>query len=245
MIIKFFILFAFLFIFLYPLPYTLNPILAQQATLSLSPSTGTFNKDCAFSLGIVLDTGGAQTDGTDAILIYDSARVSATSVTKGTIYEDYPGTNVDDATGKVVVSGLASVTSPFSGKGTLATVNFTVKSNATVGATQIKFDFDPNDRAKTTDSNVVQRGTVVDVLSSVVNGNYTIGTGSCVSPSPSPARGGVGAPAVSTPGAVVKPPPKTIDQAVGGEPGTPQVTYTLAIVGVLLTILGILGLALL
>lgn len=215
------------------------PAQALAATLSLSPQSGTFNSGCNFSLEVILNAAGAQTDGTDAILIYDTARVSATAVSKGTIYEDYPGTNIDDSGGKITISGLASVSTPFSGNGTLATVNFTVKGSAPASATQIKFDFDPNDKTKTTDSNVVERGTIADVLSSVVDGNYTIGTGSCIAPSPSPL--GRGAPA--TPSATVQPSPRTIDDAVGGKPGTPELTYALTIVGVVLTILGILGLA--
>lgn len=221
------------------------PVQAQAASLSLSPTTGTFNRSCSFSLDINLNTAGVQSDGTDSILIYDNSRFTATSVTPGTIYSEYPGTNVDDSTGKVTISGLASVSQPFTGSGKLATVNFTVKENAPAGATQVKFDFDPNDMTKTTDSNVVQRGTVQDVLSSVVNGNYTVGTGNCTSsPSPqattNPGSGYKGAPYYSTPAAQPKE-YKTLPPAGGNE----QWTATLAIVGAVFTVLGILGLALL
>ena len=232
-------------VFLFTVPYTLSPVYAQSATLSLSPSSGTFNKGCTFSLDLRLDTAGAQTDGTDAILLYDSSRLTATSITSGNIYPDYPGNSIDDTSGKITVSGLASVSSAFSGQGSLAVVNFSVKENAPAGATQVKFDFDPNDKAKTTDSNVVQRGTTSDVLSSVVNGNYTIGTGACGT---LPATGGGSAPgrgAVSaTPsGQVEQLPPVVYKQLPPA--GTEQLTFTLTIVGVTLTILGILGLALL
>lgn len=222
------------------------PAQALAATLSLSPTTGTFNRSCPFTLDINLNTGGVQTDGTDSILFYDNSRFTATSISPGTIYADYPGNNVDDPNGKVTVSGLASVSQPFTGSGKLATINFTVKENAPAGATQIKFDFDPNNMTKTTDSNVVQRGTVQDVLSSVVNGNYTVGTGTCtqVQVSPTPGSGsktiGQGAPTYSTPAAEPKV-YKTLPSAGGNE----QWTATLTIVGAALTILGILGLALL
>ena len=62
---------------------------------------------------IKLDTTGAQTDGTDAILIYDSSRLTATAITSGNIYPDYPGNNIDPS-GKINISGLASVSSAFS-----------------------------------------------------------------------------------------------------------------------------------
>lgn len=208
---------------------------AQTATLSLDPSSGTFNKGCAFSLNVTLDAGGSQTDGTDAIILYDTSRFIASSVNSGTIYPDYPGNNIDATAGKITISGLASVSTPFSGKGTLATINFTAQSNAPEGVTQVTFDFDPINKAKTTDSNVVQRGTVVDVLNSVVNGSYTIGTGSCTTPS-APPRGAVGEP-TATPSATVQPtPPKA---------GTEQLTFMIAIIGSALTVMGILGLALL
>lgn len=217
----------------------LSPVFAQQATLSLSPASGTFNQGCSFALQVLLDTGTAQTDGTDAILLYDPARFSAQSVVSGTIYPDYPGNNIDDQSGKITISGLASITTPFAGKGTLATVNFKVVSGAPAGASQIKFDFDPNDKAKTTDSNVVERSTVSDILNSVVNGNYVIGTGTCASPSPTPVGSHIGGPTGSgTPSAT--PQPTQLPNR-----GTEQVTYTLAIAGVVLTIAGILGLALL
>lgn len=232
-------LFAFMLYSLF-LPLT-APVLAQQATLSLSPSSGTFNKGCNFSLNIDLNTGGAATDGTDAILIYDTSRFTANSITAGTIYSDYPGNNIDETSGKITVSGLASVSSAFSGQGTLATVNLTVKETASTGATQIKFDFDPNNKAETRDSNVVQRGTVADILNSVVNGNYTVGAGSCVQQTPTgpgTQKGGPGT-VESTPSAEI-PLKKELPEG-----GTAELTFTLAIIGSILTILGILGLALL
>lgn len=231
-------------IIFYSLIFGVFPAYAMAATLSLSPVSGTFNKNCSFALDINLDTVGAQTDGTDAILLYDSSRFTATSISAGTIYSDYPGNNIDDAQGKVTVSGLASISQAFSGTGTLAKVNFMVKDTAPVGVSQIKFDFDANNKTKTTDSNVVERGTVADVLSSVTNGNYTIGSGtSCtavaagspVVPGTGGGKGGVGG---ATPSAEV--PIKTLPPA-----GTEQFTFTMVIVGSVLTVLGILGLALL
>lgn len=211
---------------------------AQTATLSLSPPSGTFNKGCPFSLQIILNTGSSQTDGTDAILNYDSSRFSATSITSGSIYPDYPGNSIDDTNGKITVSGLASVTSPFSGQGVLATVNLKVLDNAPAGVSQIKFDFDSNDKAKTTDSNVVERGTVTEVLNSVVNGSYTVGSGSCVVAG-APGPGG----AVSTPSGQISPVP--VQQPTLPPAGTETLTYALAITGSVLVVLGILGLALL
>lgn len=226
----------------------LIPSSVLAASLSLSPSSGTFNKGCPVTLDINLDTTNSDTDGTDAILFYDNTRFSATSIdtelpTK--IYSDYPGSNIDEATGKITVSGLASVSSGFNGKGTLAKINLTVKEAAPTGATQVKFDYTSG--GKTTDSNVVQRGTVADILTSVTNGNYTIGTGTCGAATTTTKTGtaqGQATGFTSTPSAQIQQ-PASLDQAVGGKTGTAEFTFTLAIVGTVLTIFGVLGLALL
>lgn len=224
-------------IFIFP-----SGVFAQTAILSLDPSTGTLNRGCSFTLNVNLDTGGTQTDGSDAIIFYDPTRFNATSITNGTIYPDYPGNNIDP-TGKITISGLASVSTPFAGKGTLATINFTVGSNAPTGAVQIKFDFDPNHKAETRDSNVVERGTVVDVLNSVVDGNYTIGTGTCDGQIATPTSRPRGGTVISTPAAQPKqfPPEEQKLPPAGSE----QLTFTIAIIGGVLTVLGIMGLALL
>lgn len=223
----------------------LAPALALAATLSLSPSTGTFNKGCNFSTDIVLDTASAQTDGTDAILFYDNSRLSANTISQGTIYSDYPGSNIDDTNGKITISGLAAFGHPFVGKGTLATVNWTVKDTAQAGATQVKFDFDSNDKTKTTDSNVVEDGTTNEILASVTNGSYTIGTGSCAS-SGSKAQGAPGEPgSLATPSSSLQPlPTKAPPPATLPNGGTVELTFTVAILGSILTVLGILGLVL-
>lgn len=229
-------------------------VFAGNAILSLSPSTGTFNKGCSYTVDVVLDTGGAQTDGTDAIIKFDQAIFNVNSTLKpGTIYSDYPGNNVDATNGKITISGLASVSSPFSGKGTLGSFTFTVKDTAPTAATQMTFDFDASNKAKTSDSNVVERGTVAEVLNSVVNGNYTIGAGACTG-TVSPAPTGTTPPGFVPPGGTYYPPGGTATPSgIIYKPlppqlppgGTEQLTATIAIVGSILTVLGILGFVLL
>lgn len=213
---------------------------AQAATMSVSPATGAANKGCLFPVSININTAGAESDGSDAILIYDPTRFQAQiqDIIVGSIFPDYPVHDIDSASGRISVSGISSASTPFSGSGTLATINFMVLDTAPTGATQLTFDFDPQDKGKTSDSNIVQRVTIVDLLSSVGNGSYTIGTGAC--PTGIGGTDGIrGTPIISTPSATtipVKPLP---------DAGTPELTYTLAIVGGVLTVLGILGLALL
>lgn len=222
------------------------PATALAATLSLSPASGTFNKGCNVTIKVELDTTGTNTDGTDVILTYDVGKFTVTpsSITNGTIYADYPGNSVDSSSGKISISGISSVSSPFNGKGTFATLNLKVNDSAQ-GATTLKFDFDPNDKTKTTDSNVVERGTIADVLSSVTDGSYTIGSGSGCTSSDSSAQGGLsGSGSTSSSSAQGAPGLKTLSPG-GNSPGLSDTTNILVIAGTILTVLGILGLALL
>ena len=222
---------------------------AYASTLSLSPSSGTFNKSCTFSLDILLDTQGVGTDGTDAYINFDSSRFTMTSIdTAGKVYPEYPGSGIDPQnSNRILVSGLAAAGRPYSGSGKLATINFAVKDSAQTGVTQMTFDFNINDKSDTRDSNVVQTGVSSETLSSVNNGSYTIGTGSCTSstPTPTPSGANIGGPTViSTPSATAVPlktiPTKEAELPTGG---TSEFTAAIAIVGALLTVLGILGLA--
>ncbi len=223
--------------------------LAVGATLSLSPSSGTFNRGCNFALDIEVDTGDNVTDGVDIILLFDKAKLNAVTITEdpnGNTYEDFPGKSIDNANGKITISGLAPIGSGFSGDGTVARVEFTVLGT---GVAQVNFDFNPNDPSKTTDSNVVQTGTIVDVLESVTNGSYSLGTGACSAQSPdadddssptpasSVSRGSTGL--GSSKGGVAT------GSATLPEAGFSKPTVILAIIGGFLTIVGILGLALL
>lgn len=232
------------------------PSVAFAASLTLSPDTGTINQGCTFAVDILLDTTGTQTDGTDVILFYEPAKLSAntSSIVNGKIYSDYPGNSVDQTAGKISVSGISSVSTPFNGSGIFATINFTVLStSSTGGSTTLRFDFDPNDMTKTTDTNVVERGTIADVLNKVKDGNYTIGSGSCATSttststsSPRPSSGTTitstqlpgGGPETSTASTSLK--PQTLPQG-----GILDSTVVLVSLGGLLVLLGIVGLTLL
>jgi hypothetical protein len=220
--------------------------------LSISPATGTFNRGCSFSLNVDFNTAGQNTAGIDAILGYDASIFTATSIQNGTVYTNYPGNVIDTQNGKISIAGTISVDQSVSnaggvnGQGTLATVNFTVKNDAPLRTTQINFDFDPNDKAKTTDSNIAEKSsTNNDILDSVTNGNYTIGSGSCSGATPTPTpRPRVGGPTGSSTDSAVlataTPRPRILTQT-----GDPRTTFVLTVVGSAIVIAGILGLALL
>lgn len=239
--------------------FLISPLQVLAADLSLSPASGTFNPGCTFSVKMELDTQQAETDGTDALLTYDVSRFNATSITNGTIYPDYPGNVIDAASGKITISGLSSVSSGFKGKGTLATVNFQVAEGAPAGVSSVRFDFNPSDKTLTTDSNVIERGTIADVLNTITDGNFTVGTGQSCSGGADGSSSGGGKSAgngskdsggsiggkdggkgglIATPAA--KPLPTQLPDSALTTP-----TIALAAIGTILTILGIIGLSLL
>ncbi len=247
--------------------YLVSPVSVFAATLTFDPASGVLNKGCEVTIRINLDTQGVQTDGTDVIVLYTPAQlsISTSQITDGTIYPEYPGNSVDSAGGKVSTSGISAASSPFSGTGLFSTLKFKVADTIAVNTkVDLKFDFDPNNKTKTTDSNVVERGTIADVLSSVTNGSYTIGSGSCASgvssASPSPGAGG-GAGTIggqgqvlpgsgtttSTPSAQYQVYRPAIDDYTGSgkSAGLLDNTIVLTSLGLILVIIGVAGLAML
>lgn len=246
----------------------ISPASAFAATLSFDPASGVLNKGCEISIKINLDTQSVQTDGTDVIVLFTPAQLSTTTsqITNGTIYPEYPGNSVDSSGGKISISGISSVSSPFSGSGTFATIKFNVASSLKEGdKINLNFDFDPNNKTKTTDTNVVERGTIADVLSAVTNGSYTVGAGSCatgITASPSPGAGaGTGAGTSGGQGQVLPgTSPTTSSQSAqyqvykpnlneitgnGKTAGLLDNTIVLGAVGLILVVLGVAGLAML
>ena len=243
------------------------PAATFAATLSFDPASGVLNKGCEISIKINLDTQSVQTDGTDVIVLYTPAQLSTTTsqITNGTIYPEYPGNSVDSAGGKISISGISSVSSPFSGSGTFATIKFNVASSLKEGdKLNLNFDFDPNNKTKTTDTNVVERGTIADVLSAVTNGSYTIGAGSCASgitARPSPGTGaGTGSSGAGGQGQLLPGTDPTSSQSAqyqvykpnlndvtgnGKTAGLLDNTMVIGVVGLVLVILGVAGLAIL
>lgn len=240
--------------------FLLLPQAVSAATLSLSPSTATFNRGCNYSVDVNLNTTSQDTDGADAILNFDKTKLNVTSISPGSIYPEYPVATPDNNNGTISISGYSSAETPFNGSGRFATINFLVTTNATLSQTPVTFDFDTNNKAKTTDSNVVQSVTVADILDNVTNGTYTIGNGSCGSSSGGDVvtdldgdgdidaddvaisnGGGGGSRGGGTSSATGS---SSLDDLVGGPPGTLETTLLIGIIGGILVIIGIAGLAL-
>jgi len=173
-----FVLLFFLF-FSLPASHFPLPIYAAGASFSLSPASGSYKVDAAFNVNVVLNTGGEQTSGADAILLYEPQKLGVQTITAGTIFSSYPVKTTNSTAGKISISGIISdATSSFSGEGSFATITFKPLSS---GTTTVRFDFTLNEP---TDSNVAKKGTQgEDILSSVSNATYTL-TGTTVTPTP-------------------------------------------------------------
>jgi hypothetical protein len=204
---------------------------ALAATLALSPSSGSVGRGCAFSVDVLLDTQGANTDSTDVILLYEPQQITANSVVNGKIFSDFPGNSIDNQTGKVSIYGLSAQNTSFNGIGKVATVNFTASSSATLAAHPINFDFDPANPLKTTDSNVIQKGTTTDTLKSVTNSSFITSSSGC---NQTPLVVGQGLISASNSATTVTQLPGT---------GTFSTTILVIGLGILLSLLGILGLS--
>ncbi len=114
------------------------------------------------------------TDGTDLIIKYDpkvlamDPAVTKAPVAVGKIYTEYPINTVDEKAGKITVSGITSAPSGVVPQGVFGTVTFVAKAS---GKTKIALDFTPG---STSDSNVVESKTALDVLDGVKDVDLTI-----------------------------------------------------------------------
>lgn len=167
------------------LPKAANETVNEPASLSLAPTSLSVNKSCEFSLDINVNTGGANTSGTDAVIKFNSTLITALSVENGSFYPTYPGNVVDNTTGKVLVSGISSTSGSINGQGKLASVKFKVNPEATSSAARVYFDFDLQNPNKTNDSNIVEATNVVELLKTVTDSIVTIGSGSSCTAAPS------------------------------------------------------------
>lgn len=154
----------------------LLPALASAATLSVSPSSQSVNVGDTFTVSINLDTQGASVDGVDLrYLNYNPSllQVQGTKITPGSLMPMTLANTVDANNGRITFSQVSLGGNKYSGSGTLATVTFKALSS---GTANLSFDYT---QGKTTDSNVAANG--ADVLSAVVNGSFTVGSGGSAS----------------------------------------------------------------
>lgn len=157
-----------------------QPVYAATATLTLSPATQSVNVGDEIKIVVDLNTGGAATTTTDLYVTYDATKLILTDITPGTIYDQYIGKEINNATGIGSITGLASSTAKlFTGTGTFATLTF---KGIAPGTPQIAIKYTPGDR---NDTNVVDIETNSDILSSVAASTITL-AGTTLTPTMTP-----------------------------------------------------------
>lgn len=148
---------------------------AASPTVGLSIANPDIAVGSQIQVPISVNTSGKKVIGVDVVIKYDPQFFQATN--SGTlkvfqpsqIFDEYPIAVADTNRGEIRVSGIASNSqSGFNGIGVLGTL--TLKTLKT-GQSTLTFDYLPNG---TTDSNMVEYMTGVDILSAVENLDLTI-----------------------------------------------------------------------
>jgi len=154
------------------------PFIAGAATLSITPSSGSYTVDDTFTATIYLDTNGIGVDGVDfRYLRYDPALLelvdidmtqSGTQITAGSLMSNTVQNIADTQAGIIDFSQLTAGGSKFTSSGAevLATAKFIVKN---AGTASLFFNFTPG---VSDDTNVVSN--VVDVLTSATGATYSL-----------------------------------------------------------------------
>lgn len=152
---------------------------AQNAYFRLSPGEGSFCQGQVFEIDVRIGTDNADTNAAEFYIYYDTSMLevvdvnpsrSGVQIHEGNVYQSYIDNNVDTEKGEIRLTGF-SIGSPYnsgSGSGSFARIPF---RGLNLGQTEVNFGFTPG---STTDSNIAQTVTSVDILSEASGGSYTI-----------------------------------------------------------------------
>src|SRR3989344_876839 len=180
-----------LFIFLFSSFYFLvSANSTSAATLTLSPTSGSYSINQPFTVTINLNTTGQTVDGVDVFSLHFNplvvqvqdavASVAGVQISAGTLLGQTMSNMVNNSTGQIQFSQIAPEGATYNGSGTLATISFIGIAN---GSSNVNFDFT---LGSTTDTNVA--GGQTDRLTSVTNASFTLtgGTNPPIPPPPPP-----------------------------------------------------------
>lgn len=154
----------------------------NQAVLTASPQTGTYNANDNFQVSIYVNTGSKSVVVVAAYLNYDKAKFQAVSVdTTGSVFTMEAEKIIDSTNGVVKITrGIPSpgVNTP---NGLVATINFKAITATSPASDNLTFQFTAG---SVLESNVILNdGLGTDYLGGVYNGRYTVGgESSSVSP---------------------------------------------------------------
>jgi hypothetical protein len=142
-------------------------------SMALVPISGSHTVGTSFDVNVTADSGGINIDGIDALLTYDSSKLSVTNLVMTNGLTNITFKNYTSST--ITFSQLAPFGTQIPLNTTVATITFMPTG---IGNASVNFLFT---LGNTTDSNIAVNGT--DILNSTTNGVYAI---SAAPPGPTP-----------------------------------------------------------
>jgi len=174
----------------------------NAADFWIDPAADTYRMECEYSVNIMIDTEGVDSNAADAVIEFNPAEIEfidqvtnmpGTQVKPGTVYQMYPGNVVNEAEGRVYLTGF-NVMGGYNGSGVYGSLVF--RSRPGITSTSFNFYYVVGG---STDSNIADMLSN-DILDGVAGANYNFVTGPCVddttppwvtNPSPTPGQRGV------------------------------------------------------
>jgi len=144
-----------------------------QATLSLSPETGSYSVGDSFSVDVMVNTNGQDVVVVAAYIKYNTSYFRADSIdTAGSIFTTEAEKTIDSTAGEIKITLGKPTPGVNIANGKVAAINFTAVLATAPTADNITFDFAAG---STLESNVIlDDGLGTDILSGVYNSRYTV-----------------------------------------------------------------------
>ncbi len=158
---------------------------ATQATLTVSPATGSYNPNDTFTVSIYMNTNGQNVVVAAAYLNYDKNSFQAMSIdTSGSVFTMETEKIIDSSNGIIKITRGIPTPGVNTASGLVAKINFKALYGTTPSADNLTFRFAAGD---STQSTVIKNdGLGTNILSGVYNGKYTVSGQTNPSPAPSP-----------------------------------------------------------
>lgn len=185
----------------------------SQATLTLTPQTGTFNTNSNFQIGVYVNTNSQNVVVVAAYLNYNPAHFQVTSIdTANSVFTMEAEKTFDNTNGVIKITRGKPSPGVNTSNGLVATINFRAISGVSPSVDNLTFQFVAG---ATNESNVIKDdGLGTDILSGVYNGRYTVIGGTDTTP---PTISSVGANQITSNSAVIN--------WITNEPADSQVEY--------------------
>ncbi len=122
-----------------------KPAYGAGASIRLYPNTGYASLGSEFSVDIMLDTAGEETNQTVVVLKYDPAKLEVTKAEYGDLYCDYPDdkSSIDNTEGILKITGFCQQPYKTNGEaGLFARITF---QSLVEGVTRVTFEYDGSD----------------------------------------------------------------------------------------------------